>query len=799
MAKMPKISLDQYPHDILFEIFSIAGVTNLRKLLNSTFLQTNPNIQQAINNVIIKGSTYKYDNATTPFKSEDYSIGSHWRTTDFVTIAEVQAFDDYCVENSIAIELEFSYLMRTILDWIEMEKLLKCLKAGKFVKRQLKIDLSESDYTLDLNKLPSLIGPIKERFIGLSIDSSPLGSSVGAIDLEYLRDIEVLQLDGCDIKGSFSQYHHLRELDYTPSDEQEYSIDLQKLPPTLQRLHLHSCDCIEGVTDQSAQFPSLESISVSYEGPDLPSWVKDILRLMTCNKTTNIEYDGEEDSADEEFLELLLKEARIKGFKLDSLKLDTTTESKLQLLPSRRFVQAGMQDENWHPSELPSTLQEIRLDSLELSSSKQILQYFPTSLVKLELIDGADIDWSDSDLDFSKFSNLKTLTLEGCATGDCINSFTFPDSLEEMDLSYNSIEAIDDVKFPKKLKRLVMSGEEIEEICETPFPRSLKELDLSESVLKNVDLVFNKFGEALQIDVLDLRGNSFLWLSKCKLPGTLRFLALERCIQDEALHFGDNLRVLNLSGCEFQKLNEVTFGSSLTSLDLRWCKLKHFSMKLPESLEEIDLSGNSFKEVPVQLCNLRNLKIISMSYNNIKSVNLNFTSSALEVFNMNWNKIKEIQLTFPETVTNLKSVDLNANRLTRFSMAMIGHNGKTLHSNLYELVLSENHQLREGDISTLLAQLPKSTQLVWVNSEPYDTSDIYVANELPNKYLTQRRKCSTDADDSDSDMESESGSDSDTGSERSDSDMESESGSDSNTDSEPSDSNMESESGLDWT
>ena len=103
---MSRLILDKYPHDILFEIFLIAGIANLVRLLNSTFLQSNPSIQQAINNVILKGSTYKYDNATTPFKSEDYLIMTIRRTTDFDTIAEAQAFDDYCVGNDIAIQLE---------------------------------------------------------------------------------------------------------------------------------------------------------------------------------------------------------------------------------------------------------------------------------------------------------------------------------------------------------------------------------------------------------------------------------------------------------------------------------------------------------------------------------------------------------------------------------------------------------------------------------------------------------------------------------------------------------------------
>ena len=755
---MSRISLDTYNQDILYEIVLVAGIANLTKLLDSTFLQYNSNIQQAINNVINKKSIHKYENATTPFKSAIYLTVSDWRTTDFNTIAEAQVFDDYCVGNDIAIELEFSYLMRTILDWIEMEKLLKGLKPGKVVKRNLKIDLMESDYTLDLTKLPSLIGPIKERFVGLSIDLSPVGSSVGAIDLEYLRDIEALHLKGCGINGSFFQCHHLRELDYMPPRTQN-SIDLQKLPPTLKRLHLYSCERIEGFADKSTRFPSLELMAVSFMDSELPLWVKDVLRLMTCNKTASIEYKGDEDSADDDFLEILFEEARIKGFKLNSLKLDTNSQSKLQLLPSRNLDQTGMKNEHWHPSELPSTLQEMRLDSFELSSGKQVLQYFPSSLVKLELIDGGYIDWSDSDLDFSKFLNMKTLTLDGCGIGNNIDGFTFPDSLEELNLSHSYIRYVGDIKFPKKLKKLAFAWGAIEEICEASFPQSLKELDLSKNILKDVDvdLLFNKFGEPLQINLLDLRGNCVV-LSKCKLPATVRYLALD-CIQDEAFHFGDNLRVLNLSGSKFQKPHEVTFGSSLTSLDLLWCDLKPFSMKLPDSLEEIDLSGNALSEVPVQLCNLRKLKTINISDNKIKSVKLNFTSSSLEVLNISCNKIKEIQLTFPETVTNLKLVDLSENRLKSFSMASIGHNGKTLHNNLYELVLWENHQLLKKDISTLLSRLPESTQLVWGNNERYNTSYIYVANELPNKYLAQRQKHSGIIDDSYLDTDSESGSD----------------------------------------
>ncbi|KAG5419025.1 hypothetical protein I9W82_002792 [Candida metapsilosis] len=751
---MSRISLDTYNHDILYEIVSVAGAKNLTKLLDSTFLQSNPNIQQAINKDITKKPIYKYDNATTLFESEDYSIDSNRRTTDFNTIAKVQAFDDYCVENSIAIELEFAYLMRAILDWIEMEKLLKCLKASKFVKRQLKIGLTVSDYTLDLTKLPSLIGPIKERFIGLSINSSPTGSSKGAIDLEYLRDIEVLQLNLCEINGSFSQYHHLRELDYMPPGTQN-SIDLQMLPPTLKRLHLYSCERIKCVADKSSELPSLEVIAVTYKGTELPSCVKGILRLMTSNGTSSIEYEGSGyTSADEEFLEILYEEADKKGFTLDSLSLSTSFEFKLQLLPSRRLVQIGVPYGHWHPSELPSTLKEIYLQNMELSSG-MIFEYFPSSLVKLELIGCAGIDWSDSVLDFSKFSNLKTLALKICNIGNYIDSFTFPHSLDEMNLCHNGINSIDAVKFPKNLKKLALVLEGVYEICKAPFPRSLKELDLTGNELKNVDLVFNKFGELLQIDLLDLTRNDLV-LSKCKLPDTVRFLAVD-CIQDEAFHFGGNLRVLNLSWGEFQKQHEITLGSSLTSLDLSWCKLKHFSMKLPESLEKIDLSSNGLSEVPAQLCKLRNLKAINISNNKIKSVNLNFTSSALEVFKMNHNKIKELQLTFPEAVTNLKSVDLSANRLRRFSMAMIGHNGKTLHNNLYELVLLENYQLSEGDISTLLAQLRKSTHLVWTNSVHYKSSYSYVANQLSNKYLTQRKKRSRNTHDSYLDTDSESG------------------------------------------
>ncbi|KAG5419031.1 hypothetical protein I9W82_002798 [Candida metapsilosis] len=741
---MSRISSDQYQNDILCEIVSIAGIPNLTKLLDSAFLQNNGNIQQAINNVITKKSIYKYDNATMPFSHREFSIIFMRRRADFTSVEELQVFDDYCVENKVKVELELSYLMRTILDWIELEKLLKGLKSSRTVKIRLKIDLSESDYILDLDRLPLLLGPIKERLVAFSIESDPFESSRGAIDLQFLKDIEVLELLRCGIKGSFSQYHNLKELEYMPSDT-EHPIDISNLPPTLKRLHLYWCDHIKGVANKSTKFPSLESIAVSYEGPKLPSSVKDILQLMTCSNTTNIELfgsRGEDTSGNEEFLKILHKEAKKKGFKLDSLKIDADFDSKLHLLPTKRLDQNGMLNEHWHPSELPSTLQEMCLHEMEVLSSEQIIQYFPTSLVRLELSYITEIDWSDSDLDFSKFTNMKSLKLKACDIGDYIYSFTFPDSIEEMSIDTNGIRSINEIQFPQKLKRLEVTTQEIEEVINPPFPLSLKELDLSYNRIKKIDITANKFGEPLQIDLLDLRANkSKLSFSDCKLPDTLRYLSMGDCVQDEAFHFNDNFCILKLDSCEFKKLQGVTFGSKLKSLEISDCKLTHFNANLPESLEEINLSRNELAEVPVQLCYLKNLRTISVESNEIRHVYLNFISSSLEVFNVSSNKIKEIQLAFPESVTNLLSVDLSANRLKRFSMAMIGHNGKTLHSNLYELVLSENEFLLDKDISTLLTQLPKSVQFMWgkKQAKPYLDTSIYAINELPNRFLAYKK------------------------------------------------------------
>ncbi|KAG5419617.1 hypothetical protein I9W82_003385 [Candida metapsilosis] len=758
------ISLDQYPNDILCEVFLIAGIPNLTKLLDSAFLQNNGNIQQAINNVITRKSVYKYDNATTPFTHRKFAIIFMRRRVDFTSVEELQVFDDYCVENEVKVELELSYLMKTILDWIEMEKLLKCLKASKVVKIRLSVDLFLSDYILDLDKVPLLLAPIKERLIAFSIS---LHLSQGVIDLQSLKDIEVLKLRGCGIKGSFSQCHNLKELEYTASGEHN-PIDISNLPPTLKRLHLYWCDDIKGVADKSAKFPSLESVGVSYKESELPAYVKDILQLMTCSNTTSIEIDSfvadagddytsgyeedtsgdeedtsgdeEDTSGDEELLEILHREAKKKEFKLDSLKISSSFRSKLHLLPTKRLNQHFMRIQNWHPSELPSTLQEMCLHEMEVLSSEQIIQYFPTSLVRLELSYITEIDWSDSDLDFSKFTNMKSLKLKACDIGDYIYSFTFPDSIEEMSIDNNGIRSINEIQFPQKLKRLEVTTEEIEEVINPPFPRSLKELDLSYTRIKSIDITSNKFGEPLQIDLLKL-GNykSELSLSDCKLPDTLRYLSMSNCVQDEPFHFGDNLCILKLDSCEFKKQQGVTFGSNLKSLEISNCGLTHFNMKLPEALQEIDLSCNKLVEVPVQLCYFRNLRNISVESNQIIYVYLIFISSSLEVFNVSSNKITDIQLTFPESVTNLLSVDLSENRLTCFSMAMIGHNDKTLHNNLYELVLSRNMYLSVDDISTLLTQLPKSTQFMGVKKKVILYYGSYAINELPNRYFAYKK------------------------------------------------------------
>ena len=740
---MSRISLDQYQNDILCEIVLIAGIPNLTRLLDSAFLQNNGNIQEAINNVITQKSIYKYDYATTPFTYREFGVIFMRRRADFTSVVEFGVFDDYCVENEVKVELELSYLMRTILDWIELERLLNGLKPSKVVKIRLKIDLSESHSILGLDRLPLLLGPVKERLIALSIELNSFDGSRGALDLEYLRDIEVLELLRCGIKGSFSHCHNLKELEYMPLGR-ENPIDILNLPPTLKRLHLYRCDDIKGVLNKSVQFPSLELISVSYEGPELPSSVKDLLQLMTCSNTTSIELDGsrkDDTSGNEEFLKILHKEAKKKGFKLDSLKIDAFFHSKLHLLPSKHLDQNYMRNQHWHPSELPSTLQEMRFDEMEVPSSKQIIQYFPASLVRLDLCNGTEIDWSDSDLDFSKFTNMKSLQLQYCEIRDYIYSFAFPSSLEEMKLWDIGISSINEIKFPKRLKRLQVTSEEIEEVINPPFPLSLRELDLSYNRIKKIDVTSNKFGEPLQIDLLDLRFNrSELPLSDCKLPDTLRYLFMGHCVQDEAFHFNDNLCILKLDRCVFKKQQGVTFGSNLKSLEMVNSRLTHFNVNLPESLEEIDLSRNKLAEVPVQLCYLKNLRKISVERNQIRYVYMNFISSSLEVFKVNCNKIKEIQLTFPESVTNLLLVDLSANRLKRFSMAMIGHNDRTLHNNLYELVLSENEFLLDEDISILLTQLPKSVQFMWGKKEatPYLHNSVYAINELPNRYLVRR-------------------------------------------------------------
>ncbi|KAG5419629.1 hypothetical protein I9W82_001509 [Candida metapsilosis] len=757
---MTRLSLDKYPHDILFEIFSIAGITNLTKLLNNTFIQSNPNIQQTVNNVITSKPIYKYDNATTPFKAKEFFIHLGRRTTDFITVEEAWAFADYCVENDIEVQLELSYLMVTILDWIELEELLKSLKPSRIVKIRLSINLAESKCILDLTKIPSLVSPIKEGLIGLSIQSGPLGSSTGALDLEYLRDIEVLQLGGCGIIGSFSQCHNLKELEYLASGEHN-SIEISNLPPKLKRLYLYDCDDIKGVVNKSARFPSLESISLSYEGPELPSSVKDILQLMTCKETTCIEFNGENEDlgANESFMNLLYEVVKRKGFKLETLKIGGEFESKLKLFPSKRLFHSSMHD---IPLELPPTMRELRLERGTFTSTE--ISRFPTSLVKLHLV-SADID---SNLNFTSYANMKNLSLEYCDIVHYIHSFTFPESLEELDLSGTGIESVDKIKLPRKLKRLVLASNRLQDISNSQIPPSLKELDISGNELKKIQLAYNVFGEPLQIDLLDIRDNKpGLLLSSCEFPNTLQYLAIEYFYADRAYKF--NLSILKSRKCYWQS-QCLTFGSHLKVINLSSCRLGYLNMVLPQSLEEIDLSRNKLTEIPVLLSYLQNLKLLNLSHNRIFYAHLTLPSQSLEVLNLSNNNMEEIQLTFPKSVTNLRSVDLSGNQLSMFSMGSIGHNGGTLHSNLQELDVSGNKFFTDAVVASLKPKLPKSARYFWANhlsvEQGFDGSRI--SNELPygifsqkTVYFGNRMMGSLDEEDSSSESDSDSSSSSD--------------------------------------
>src|SRR3990172_2618804 len=118
-----------------------------------------------------------------------------------------------------------------------------------------------------------------------------------------------------------------------------------------------------------------------------------------------------------------------------------------------------------------------------------------------------DGDITNIDLSFNSIQNL--------------DNVRFPDELQILYLGYNQIQNLDNVRFPDRLQVLHLSNNQIKNLENVRFPDRLQVLHLSNNQIQNLDNV--RFPDGLQ--VLSLYGNHIKSVDKCWISPSTRITA----------------------------------------------------------------------------------------------------------------------------------------------------------------------------------------------------------------------------------------------------------------------------------
>ncbi|KAI5950514.1 hypothetical protein CANMA_005174 [Candida margitis] len=759
-----RVSLELLPLDLLKQVLShlqICDFTHLLDKAERSFLQQNPKLKYSIEQVIKHDSEIRLNHTSAAsilndlFFLEDRSVANK---ASIKTSTQLLDIHNYCIDESIAATFSITYNFFKLIDVLDFQRLFERLQPAQGIKYAIQIVFKDQFcYKVNMDHLQNLLAKVKDHVYLFAIEVEENSAEIsGGVNTEFFKNLEILRLNNFSAIGFFSNCTKLRELVYVPKSAKEV-FDIGQLPQSLKRLQLgYFSDLLwPEKIDHWAECPSLESIVLRFapcrQQQKLPTSFAKVLKYMTCRDTKAVEFEGNEqdDGYGKEFWKLLRAASREKHFALDSLTVQLIISSPIETYPLTDLDIVAIKNPQVLSSfKSPDTLKSLRIAWVVECDTSDLFKSLPLGLKRLNLR-GSNIYWSNSDLNFAKFVNLKELVLSRTKLGKTFNFCLFPDSIELLKLDDNGIGSVDKFTFPKHLKFLSISTNGISRLCNPGFPSTLKELNVSNNKLEQIDISKNSVGETLQIDVLYFEGNKceVKDLSCSKLPQNLRGLSFEDYKQCHSNYsFGNRLEYLRMTETNLCQLKQMSFGNfaTLKFLNLSECNLSNFNVDVPETVVEIDVSANKISEFPPQLCKLKNLRMLDMSFNEIGKLKVEFQYSTIEALNLSNNGISEVEMSFPKTVTNLKHLDLSSNMLKKLSMKSIGQTEKTLHGNLYELALSCNGKMKNDKVAALIKELPQSCECFWLDTykdsenTEIDVYNYYVSNEIPGKLVNNK-------------------------------------------------------------
>lgn len=715
--------LDKLPFELLYKVFKLLKIEELIQLFESvTFLDTNNNVQKALK-YRLKESNLTYNNRLiVPSLIEIYlRIPSFY---DKSTIEFLKAPSHLSTLIDFTLKHEEIYLNNPIslcfYIWgiIDLENCIKIITSLPPSNVRYNIELEFDPgilYLIDLNVI------FEERLFNLRnyISSISIYNYSGNLLLDLLKFPNLINFDchnsNVQIISPIAESKSVKSLVIFPNlngYNTNKPIHISASLP-LGILYLELGNCIFKEDSIPYLFPeNVKSIKLkNVKHLTNPMFTKElILKNIVSLTDLEIEYNLN-NGIDENFIEQLLTKAEnLDYLGLSNISADLNLDFSDSLLKRLRISQ----------SNVPFFKSGVYLTDLNLSNNKI------NDLNSIKLLESLRmLDLSDNPIDWERKvffpSKLKMLKLTNTGIGNNLSKLEFPDSIEFLSLEVNEITSVDYIKFPEGIKILGLGSNKIKTISALLLPVKCELLILTENSLRGrIDFSKNYWGEELYLKYLYLNYNNFSNLNDIIFPQGLKVVNLDNCKFKvlENINFQKSLEEISISGCEIDRLKNITFedDSQLVFISLSQNNIRILdkeSCVLPNSLDSINLGGNKLQKIEKSFFkNLENLKSLNLSNNRLKRVSLELFIS-LEILELSFNYIKSINLQFPKQCeTNLTILNLSSNLLDKLATNMIGLNDDGVkHTRLIEIDITDN-KISPDLISGMLKSFPKTLRYV---------------------------------------------------------------------------------------
>ncbi|RLV95449.1 Lumican [Spathaspora sp. JA1] len=740
---------------------------------DADFLKDNVNIKAALDYSIANGHIAYNNRIIRPSLLESFNVVKTFNDSYSLnlvpTLAKFQTTIDYCIQENIQTEATISYYIRAFEHIFELFEWMENSRPTRLIKYHVEIEFDNFishhiDINQEFNALPE---SFRAQIGSITLIRYPEHLD---FDIDKFHNLENLWLGETEVTllPTFNSKAHLKRMWLTekkdiygrgyrfylslslPSDLEEMvlgngiiyrSSTNYPIPQNLKSIKIFQTS---DSTEESQytkllleqNLPNLTELSVSCT-KDVDNNSIDVNHMLFCNRKNF------EQLKQLQWLEIFDLEFPLH---LEQLNLKSLT---LAFLANPDILGDFV---------FPSTLKEVKLRRNKICDVGVIMNRLPSTLTSLDLSHNL-INWGSCIPNFKRFYQLKFLgvdetevyslgrdsrrnrlslrqTLDGPQM-NYLEQFQFPDSIEKLSLKQNNIPTLENISFPKKLESLYLNNNPITSLVRPTFPTSLKVLHLDRtSLYGHLDLTKNAKGEDLKIVELKLNNNDLEDFGKIQLPKTLQNLELNTC-KFESIHdyvFPASLIELSISRGGIKTLRNVSWesGSQLKYVSFAGNRLKEINLKFPPSVESIQLPNNNISYIdPNTFDSLDCLQTLNLSTNKLETFNYNFNIRSLRFLDLSYNDIKNVDLTFPpNSNTELRAINLDTNLLKKITPSMIGHGrGNTFHSKLVEVSVIGN-VIEEKDVNP--REFPDSLQCLFVKARSrrtYETNNM-ILNSL---------------------------------------------------------------------